>query len=538
MHWAASPPVFTQPETPETLLLNCPLDGEAYVRIRKSNNSSSWIPRSTLKNLLHGWIKNTAARITGIGILSSFSVLLLGTAALGASSVLGAPAAAAPQPNVVVIMTDDMRLDDLRVLTKTKALIGSGTTFSNSFVTAPLCCPSRASFLTGQYPHNNGVFSDDPPNGGYPALDHTNTLPVWLQAAGYYTSHIGKYLNGYGEDSPPTEVPAGWSDWQGLVDPSTYAMYGYTLNDNGELITYGDADADYQTDVLADRAVQTITEAAQRQPFFLSIAPVPPHRTGIGGPNPAPRHVGAFANAPLPRSPSFNEADVSDKPLFFRNLSLIPPEAVSDITDRNRDRLASLLAVDDLVERVVNALAASGALYNTVLIFTSDNGYFQGEHRLRHPASKGWAYDQASHVPLLIRGGSFPSGVTADQFVANIDLAPTIVQLTGATAGLPMDGRSLSALALHPTLVTARDLLIEIILEAGTYKALRNESFLYVEHGTGEQELYDLRQGSANYDPYQLESRHADTAYNPIKAQLATKLNQLRICTGTSCRSQ
>jgi N-acetylglucosamine-6-sulfatase len=496
--------------------------------------------RLTLQSSLRAWISTTAVRKSaGVTILSFLSVILLSAVVFAAPGGLMAQTTAAIQPNIVVIMADDMTLDDLRVMEKTRALIGSGATFRNSFVTAPLCCPSRATFLTGQYPHNNGVFKNEPPNGGYTALDHTNTLAVWLQAAGYYTSHIGKYLNGYGIENPPTEVPPGWSNWQGLVDPTTYAMYGYTLNDNGQLITYGEADADYQTDVLADRAVQTIAEAAQRQPFFLSIAPVPPHRTGIGGgPTPAPRHEGAFDNVPLPQPPSFNEADMSDKPLFFRNLSRIPRDEVREMTDRYHDRLASLLAVDDLVGRVVNALADTGALANTVLIFTSDNGYFQGEHRLRHPASKGWAYDEASHVPLLIRGGGFPSGATADQFVSLVDLAPTIVELTGATPGLSMDGQSVLPIALDPELGTGRDLLIEIILQVGTYEAVRNESFLYVEHNTGERELYDMRPGSANYDPYQLQSRHADSAYSQIMAELAARLNELRICSGTSCRMQ
>jgi N-acetylglucosamine-6-sulfatase len=160
------------------------------------------------------------------------------------------------------------------------------------------------------------------------------------------------------------------------------------------------------------------------------------------------------------------------------------------------------------VGRVINALADAGTLDNTVLIVTSDNGYFEGEHRLRHPASKGRPYDEATRVPLLIRGGGFPKGATADQFVANIDLAPTIVDLAGATAGLAMDGQSLLPLPLERSPGTARDFLIELILKAGTYHALRNESLLYVEHNTGERELYDMRENSPNYDPYQLQSRH------------------------------
>ncbi len=473
------------------------------------------------------WTKAITARKSAASC--RLRVCMFGAMIFSATSLVLAPVAAAAQPNIVVIMADDMRLNDLQVMAKTKKLIGRGITFSNSLVTNPLCCPSRATFLTGQYPHNHGVLSNDPPNGGYAALDHTNTLPVWLQAAGYYTSHIGKYLNGYGKENP-NEVPPGWSDWQGLVDPTTYRMYGYTINANGTLVTYGEAEADYQTDVLANRAVETIAKAAQRQPFFLSIAPVPPHRTGIGGPRPAPRHVFAFADEPLPHPPSFNETDVSDKPTFIRNLSLISPDEKQELKDRYRDRLASLLAVDDLVQRVVNELADAGVLDDTVLIFASDNGYFHGEHRLRHPEGKFWAYEETARVPLLIRGESLPVDATADQFVANIDLAPTIVEVAGATAGLIMDGRSL----FDPSLGSARDLLIETL----RYQALRNNSFLYVEYDTGEQELYDMRKNSAHYDPYQLESRHADSAYSQIMPDLTTKLDQLRMCSGTNCNTR
>jgi arylsulfatase A-like enzyme len=461
----------------------------------------------------------------------------------------------AHRPNIVIIMTDDQTANSMRVMPRTRALIGrQGTTFSNSFVTLPWCCPSRASFFTGQYPHNHGVWNAQPPTGGYVMLDNDNTLPVWLQEAGYFTSHIGKYLNGYGLDDPK-EVPPGWDHWQGLVDPSTYLMYGYTINDNGTLVRYGEDADDYQTDVIADRAVRTIGEGARKGPFFLSIAPVAPHAEGIKdvpGPRAAPRHKGAFADTSLPKPPSFNEADVSDKPAPVRNLPLLNQAAVAEIRARYRDRLASLLAVDELVERVVDKLRSSGLLHETVLIFTSDNGYFQGEHRI--PWEKGPVYEEGVRVPLLIRGRGFPAGAKVSQLAANIDLAPTIVELTGATAGLVMDGRSLLPLAPDAAVGRHRGLLIEKL----DYQAVRNDSFLYVEyaarkglygqtldflrglfgqgHANPEQELYDLRPGSRNYDPFQLQSRHADPAYARIKIKLAAKLDQLRACSGAACR--
>jgi N-acetylglucosamine-6-sulfatase len=473
------------------------------------------------------WIKITAVcRARGVTTLSFLSVVLL-------SAIVTAPsrlAAQATRPNIVVIMTDDQRLDDLRVLTKTSRLIGDqGTTFRNFYCSSPLCAPSRATFLTGQYAHNHGVFSND-----YSNFKAENALPVWLQEAGYFTSHIGKYLHRF-----PTraEIPPGWSHWQ-VIAGNAFRMYNYVINDNGTLITYGGSEEDYQTDVIADRAVDTITEALSSQPFFLSIAPVAPHiNSGLAiepprNPEPAPRDMDAFLNEPLPKPPSYNELDVSDKPAEIRNMSLISPDEEQEITDRYRARLASLLAVDDLVERVVDALADTGVLNNTVLIFTSDNGFFQGEHRIKH--GKFSLYEEAVHMPLLIRGPGFPQGATRTPFVANLDLAPTIVELAGANAGLAMDGRSLLSLKRVRSLGAERDLLIETRPD----QAVRNKSFFYVEHDTGEQELYDMRKGTANYDPYQLQSQHADPAYADVKAQLAAKLNQLRTCSGISCEVQ
>jgi arylsulfatase A-like enzyme len=454
-----------------------------------------------------------------------------------ALSLITDTTAAATQPNIVVIMTDDQTLESIRVMPKTRELIGGpGTTFSNSFVSNPLCCPSRATFLTGQHQHNHGVLNNEPPAGGYTKLNHGNTLPLWLQEAGYFTAHIGKYLNGYGELTPQTLVPPGWSDWQGLVDRSTYLMYNYTINDNGTLVTYGETAADYQTDVIAARAEETINEAVLTdKPFFLSIAPLAPHVEAIQGtpdPRPAPRHLGAFDSEPLPRPPSFNEADVSDKPAVIRNLPVRTSSAIQTITNQYRSRLASLLAVDDLVERVVNALSSAGVLSNTVVIFTSDNGFFHGEHRIQ--ANKKYVYEEAIRVPLFIRGGGFPSGVTRNQFVSNVDLAPTIVGLTGATARRVMDGRSLLPLALDPTVAPARDLLIDTL----TYRAVRTRDYVYAEHDNGEKELYDMRPSSPHYDPYQIQSRHADTTYGQIRSDLAVKLASLRNCSGASCNPE
>jgi N-acetylglucosamine-6-sulfatase len=262
---------------------------------------------------------------------------------------------AAPPPNVLVIMTDDQTVESLRVMTNVKRLLRDrGTSFSNSFVTYALCCPSRATFLTGQYAHNHGALGNKPPHGGYARLDRTNTLPVWLQDAGYYTAHLGKYLNGYGRRSP-TEIAPGYDEWRGSVDPSTYRFYDYTLNENGRLTTY----RRYQTDVYARKAARIIERRAPAErPFFLWVAFLAPHGGGprkpddpstLATPVPAPRHRDDFAAEPLPRPPGFNEADVSDKAAGIRNRPLLTRSQIGEIREMYQQRLESLLAVDEAV---------------------------------------------------------------------------------------------------------------------------------------------------------------------------------------------
>jgi N-acetylglucosamine-6-sulfatase len=445
----------------------------------------------------------------------------------GSPSLRQAPeTAVASRPNILVIMTDDQRLDDQRVLTRTRALLANrGTTFQNSFVSYALCCPSRATFLTGQYPHNHGVLANSGPNGGYSRLDSSNTLAVWLQDAGYYTAHVGKYLNGYGTASPAP--PAGWSRWFGLIDPSTYRYFGYSVSVDGVPAAYGDAAGDYQTDVLAAEAERIIrSRAGSGQPFFLSVAPLAPHLERIGGksfpPRPAPRHEDAFAGEPLPATPAFDEPDVNDKPAHIRRLSVLAPAKENRALANHRGRLASLLAVDEMVERLVEALRETGQLDRTVIFFTSDNGFFLGEHRI--PDGKYFSYEEAIRVPLIVRGGGFGAGARVDALVSNIDLAPTIVALTGARPRRTLDGRSLLAPA------KGRTLLIEGYNPGRvrpSFKAVRDVRWLYVEHATGDRELYDLQT-----DPHQLRSRPGGA----VQKDLARRLALLRNCAGASCR--
>jgi len=449
-------------------------------------------------------------------------------------------ATAQDRPNIVIILTDDQNEEEMRVMEKTLRLLGEeGTTFRNSFVSYPLCCPSRATLLTGQYAHNNKVMGNVPPDGGYRRLNHKNTLPVWLRDSGYQTAHVGKYLNGY----RGPEVPAGWSRWFGLSDPHTYLMYGYKVIADGKKISFGHSPAEYQTDVLAARAEAILRNFAENRvrngkPFFLSVAPVAPHtersdEEGKGTPpRPAPRHEGMFADEPLPEKASFDEEDVSDKPPHIQKLPRLSPAKQDAVLHAYRSRLASLLAIDDMVERLVTALEETGEIDRTVIVFASDNGYFLGEHRV--PDGKKLPYEEAIRVPLIIRGGGFPRGGTVLQPVANIDIAPTIVALAGARARRNMDGIPLLPLALDPALWQDRPLLLENVNRLSgrpSYEAIRTPRWLWVEYRNGARELYDMED-----DPLQLESLHGDPSLAGVRTELSRRLAGLRKCAGVSCR--
>jgi N-acetylglucosamine-6-sulfatase len=461
---------------------------------------------------------------------------LLAVAAGGGAGV-ASPQQQAGKPNIVVLMTDDQTVESLRVMANVNALlVKQGTTFVNSFASFPLCCPSRTTFLTGQYGHNHTVMGNAPPSGGYDKLapTHANTLPAWLQQAGYHTVHVGKYLNGYGR-ARPTEVPAGWNEWYGSTDPQTYRFYNYRLNENGKLVTYGTGAANYQTDVYNRKSVDLIRRLAPGpKPFFLSVAFLAPHSGGPrdsddpanpASPSPAPRHRNAFANQPLPAPPSLNEADVSDKPGGIRSRPLLTPARLNAIRETYQQRLESLLAVDEAVRDILATLNATGVLGRTLVIFTSDNGFFHGEHRV--PSGKVLVYEPSVRVPLILRGPGVPHGAARTNLVANVDLAPTILDAAGARPGRRLDGRSLLPFASDKLRVSGRD----ILLETTTYSAIRTPRNVFVQHSNGEQELYDLAT-----DPDQLTSLHADVRFAPLRTELGRRLTALRVCAGDLCR--
>jgi arylsulfatase A-like enzyme len=498
-------------------------------------------------------------------------------AALLAVSGFPATRAGAPaKPNVVVIMTDDETIEQMRVMTQTRALIGdAGATFETSLSSFPLCCPSRSTFLTGQYAHNHGVLENAPPTGGYYKLNSKNTLPVWLQAAGYHTIHVGKFLNDYGTRDPH-EVPPGWSEWYSTIDPTTYQYWGYTMNENGTLHTYGDVNVEdpalYQTDVFRDKAVDAIHRNAG-SPFFMTFWTLAPHRevpvlSAQLPPRPAPRHAGLFAGESLPPNPAINEADMSDKPLFMRLKPKLDAAAIAVIENQYRRELESLLAVDEAVGAIVEALTSEGVLDNTYIVFTSDNGYFHGEHRT--PDEKILHYEVSSRVPLLMRGPGIAPGTVVREPVANVDLAPTIAALTGATPGLAMDGRSFLPFLADPARRTRRPILLEAFMPVGStlefftdqlpagaviprpegaqaaalplpiplgkavlpYQAIRTDRYVLAQWITGELELYDLA-----VDPYEISSKHLDPRYARTLLSLTIALTKLRICHSTACRA-
>ena len=447
-------------------------------------------------------------------------------------------------PDIIVINVDDMRQSDYRALSRTTAALGGqGVSFPNYFMTTPLCGPSRSTLFRGQYAHNHGVLTNSGQNGGWPAFhdsgDDQDTIATWLRGAtpSYRTAHIGKYLNGY--QAKRGRVAPGWSDW---FVPTPVAFYDYTLNANGSPEPHGSARRDYLTDVLAEKARTVIATTPATTPLFLYFAPKAPHGPAI----PARRHIGAFANQPLDQGDSFNEADLSDKPAYLQR-PLLTAEDIAKLEQTNRDRLESLLAVDEAVADIVDALQQAGRLERAYLFFVTDNGFLLGQHRR---TAKQVPYEEAIRMAMLARGPGIAAGSTNSAMVANIDLAPTIAELAGvATPGF-VDGRSFAPI-LGGAISSRQAILIEGFSGAETdpeevaaarvlpgqqgaptYQAIRTADRLYVEYRTAERELYDLI-----VDPDELESRHDDPAYAAEAQRLSAWLAALEACSGPACRT-
>jgi arylsulfatase A-like enzyme len=422
-------------------------------------------------------------------------------------------------------------------------LAAAGLTFSNSFVTNPVCCPSRATLLTGQYSHNHGVLSNEPPRGGFTKFHdedrERNTLPFWLSRSGYYTGLIGKYLNHYPDGVPQTYVPPGWFEWASIFsNRGSDAYFDYTMNDGGTLVNRGHNASDYITDVISNRTIDFLrhTETDDAKPFFLHITPNAPHRPA----DPAPRHADALPGIRMPRTPNWNEADISDKPHWLKDF--FTPFTQDDenyIDFLYQQRARSLLAVDEMVGRIVDELQALGELDHTYILFTSDNGFLQGSHRFTR--GKDAPYEESIRVPLVVRGPGIRAGSTSDAFVLNNDLAPTILDLAGVDIPASVDGRSFRPLLEGRKPSDWRtDFLIEHWSPGGPsqedetdasipdYAGVHTGRYSYIEYVTGETELYDLQS-----DPYQMQSLHA-TASSSVLTPLRNRLKALRDCVGAA----
>jgi N-acetylglucosamine-6-sulfatase len=576
--------------------------------------------------------------LLGARLALAASVLaLLGTlafAALGQQSARAAPPVPTPakppvtgplpggeHPNFVVIQTDDQTLDQLyatytppggapiTAMPNTLELIAAkGVTFNRYYVSYPLCCPSRVSLLTGRYAHNHNDRGNVPPEGGYSGFAsraaYSHNIAVWLQNAGYRTIHVGKFLNGYG-DQPfdnGTTVPPGWSAWHTVLNADTnHYYYGYTLNDNGvldgpfgdsgswETREYGQRDdfgcpfaplnglpCLYETDVFSRIASEEIQGTPENTPFYLQLDYTAPHGDfrRPAGPEPAPRHYDSFAGAPYPHGPSegFNEGNVNDKPRFIREAPYLSPNDIHTYRVYYQKALESLRSIDDGVKQIVDTLGGLHKLRNTYIIFTSDNGFFYGEHRLT--GGKFLAYEPSTHLPFLMRGPGIKPDTQTGELAANIDIAPTILELAHATPDKSIDGRSLYPYAHDPSLRSRRPILFESFVETNdveengggpaaaparvaagkagggpginarpkgasasivappkNYYGIRLGPYKYIEWPDGEKELYDITK-----DPYELNNKARDRNFFPIRAFLHTELERLETCVGRGCQ--
>jgi N-acetylglucosamine-6-sulfatase len=445
----------------------------------------------------------------------------LAVATCAGATAPGAPAAAAP-PNIVLILSDDQRWDTLWGMpTVEEALASNGVTFANSFVVNPLCCPSRASLLTGRYSHSTGVYLNRPPHGGFARFDDRQTIATVLHTAGYETALFGKYLNDYG--TGPTDaayVAPGWDRWSVFLGGPRY--YDYRVTDDGNVLRFGHRASDYSTAVLARKAVQFVRKA--HSPFFVALAPYAPHEPAI----PPPGYGDAFAHFSWWRPPSFNERDLSDKPAYIRRLGPLTPHQVQRVARFRREQLEAALAVDDAVASLLKALEQRGLLSTTLIAYTSDNGVAWGEHPLI-AARKLVPYEEPIRVPLVIRYDPLVHEQPSQDghLVLNIDLAPTLAAVAG-TRMPGAQGRSLlPLLASHPRVSWRSDFLIEHMegppqRDVPSYCAVRGERYKYVLYQTREEELYDLLR-----DPHELDNIASHPSAAAVKARLRTRLAQL-----------
>jgi arylsulfatase A-like enzyme len=451
------------------------------------------------------------------------------------------------RPNIVFILTDDLSRDLIPYMPRVKALERRGVTFANYFASDSLCCPSRASIFTGDFPHDTGVYLNAGPHGGIKQFwargDERHVFNLALYKAGYRTAMMGKYLNGYLESDgrspvPSTYVPAGWSEWD--VAGWGYPEYDYTLNENGHLHRYGEAPRDYLTSVITRRGLRFINRSARsNRPFFLEMATFTPHHPYT----PAPRDRHAFPNLKAPEPPSFDVLPTAS-PDWLSGHRPLRPRQLAVVNRVFRRRARDVLSIDRMLGQIEATLARDHILRNTDIVFSSDNGYHTGEYRLM--PGKLTAYDTDIHIPLVIAGSHIPHGVRTGGVAENTDLAKTFAALGHTSMG--GDGHSLlplvdggpqprgwrnTALVEHEGPERRTDDPDRQSYDSAnptTYQALRTPQFLYVAYSNGQHELYDLRT-----DPFELDNLF-DNLPLVSKRRLHAELARLHTChTGSTC---
>ncbi len=411
-------------------------------------------------------------------------------ALLAAAVLVSPPPASAPdeRPNILLVLTDDQTLDTLPteppampwLQSQIQDAAGHWLWFPNAVASTPLCCPSRSTILTGEYDVHTHVRD----NTQGPNLDDTNTLPVWLHAAGYHTGLVGKYLNAYPWGRTPF-IPPGWDRWfakQNLNESTSY--FDYDVVDQGVARHYGAVPQTYATDVLAAQALRFVQDAPADQPWFLYFSPNAPHLPWI----PAPRYAGAFADVQPPIPPLDVLNDVQGKPPYVTDLPMKTEADRQGYIEADRNERAMLLSVDDAFHAIVDAVAARGELDNTVIVFLTDNGYVLGLHRLD---GKRFPYADSIGLPFAIRTPWAPAS-TIDDLVANLDIASTIAAVAGVQPGLPQDGTSLAPALRGEPLPPRQGIFLDWVGDAGVpaWQGVRGRDFLYVRYADGFEELY------------------------------------------------
>ncbi|MBB2948545.1 arylsulfatase A-like enzyme [Actinoplanes lutulentus] len=453
-----------------------------------------------------------------------------------------APAAVADRPNIVFVLVDDLSKNLIPYMPNVQRLERDGTTFTNYTVTDSLCCPSRASILTGRYPHNTGIVKNHGSDGGFLLFrsrgEEKSTFATDLQSAGYRTAFLGKYLNEYLPESG--YVPPGWDLW--VAGGNAYDNFEYMLNENGSLVRYGSRPQDYLTDVLSVKARSFIRSSAQAgKPFAVEISTYTPHL-----PYPAaPRDAESFPGLTAPRGSAYGKVP-KNAPGWLAPHSALTGAQIAHMDRGFRQRVQSVQAIDRMLGDLRVTLDKAGVADDTVVVFSSDNGYHMGEYRLN--PGKQTAFDVDVNVPLVVAGAGVKVGQVSDALVENVDLRPTFGDLAGARVPGMVDGRSVRALlgGLVPqqwrtgSLIEHSDPATDPAdpdyqkqseNTPPSYDALRTAEFTWVEYVDGTREYYDRRS-----DPAQM--LNLAGGLDPERVtELSERLRALATCAGSSCRS-